>query len=119
MTSVTKALELAIRVLYAEGKPLRRSAVNDIQDALPLFIPIALIHLALAFFAVRDIIVRRTEKGPLFKGIWAIISVCIVVTGPLVYYYYARGEKSWSHRVTEAQRRMQEDALANKDKKDK
>ena len=92
--------------------------MNDIQEALPLFIPIALIHLILLFFAIRDL-ARRKEKGPIFKGIWGILCIGIVVTGPLVYFFYARGEKSWSLRVLEAQRRMQEDALADKDKKEK
>ncbi|MBM3131453.1 MAG: hypothetical protein FJZ95_00235 [Chloroflexi bacterium] len=92
--------------------------MNDIQEALPLFIPIALIHLILLFFAIRDL-ARRKEKGPVFKGIWGILATGIVVTGPLAYFMWARGEKSWSLKVLEAQQRMQQDAQADRDKNDK
>ncbi len=62
----------------------------NIEQYLPLLIPIAVLQLGLMIFALVDLIRRQRTKGP--KWMWALIILLINFIGPVVYLLAGREE---------------------------
>lgn len=63
---------------------------EQLQEILPLLIPILIIQLALVVFALVDLIRRPRTKGP--KWMWVLIILFINFIGPIVYLIVGRDE---------------------------
>ena len=79
-------------------------------------IAIVVIHLFLIFYSLRDLFTVSTIRNRLGKGVWVIVIVVFLVTGPIIYLNYGRGERSWSHKVKELQQRALEQARNEENK---
>ena len=64
--------------------------LDQLQDVLPLLIPIVLIQLALVVYALLDLIRRPKTKGP--KWLWVIIILFLNLIGPIIYLIIGRDE---------------------------
>ena len=64
----------------------------ELSEILPLLIPLAVIQLALLWFALRDLLNRdrRVKRGN--KMVWALIIVFVNLVGPLAYFFVGREE---------------------------
>lgn len=92
--------------------------MDDPGQILPVLIPIGVIHAALAIWGLADIL-RRKDTTALGKAVWAAVIIGIVLTGPLVYFTYGRGEKSWARRVAALQEKMREQPTQTPDPDEK
>ncbi|MBT4512784.1 MAG: PLDc_N domain-containing protein [Chloroflexi bacterium] len=73
-------------------------------------IGVAVIHLFLVIYALRDLFTLSTIKNRFGKMVWVLLIMVFPVTGPIVYLNYGRGERSWSHKIKELQQRAEEQA---------
>ena len=76
--------------------------MDDPGQILPVIIPIGILHLALMMWGLADILTRK-DMITLGKAVWSAVIIGIVLTGPLIYFMYGRGEKSWARRVAALQ----------------
>jgi hypothetical protein len=67
------------------------SELNNLQDILPLLLPIIVVQLALIVVALRDLMRRRTVRGE--KWMWVIIIVFVNMLGPILYFVLGRQDE--------------------------
>jgi uncharacterized membrane protein YhaH (DUF805 family) len=62
----------------------------ELNEILPLLIPIAVIQLVLIIFALRDLAKteRRVKGGS--KAMWAVLIIFVNFIGPLAYFFIGR-----------------------------
>jgi len=65
--------------------------MENLQQYIPLLIPIALIELALLAAALVDLIRRPQTRGP--KWLWVLVIVLINFIGPIVYFVVGRKDE--------------------------
>lgn len=92
--------------------------MDDPGQILPVLIPIGVLHAALAIWGLADILGRQ-DVITLGKAIWAAVIIGIVLTGPLIYFMYGRGEKSWVRRVAALQEEMRRQSAQPSDPDEK
>jgi hypothetical protein len=67
--------------------------MESIQQYLPLLIPLVVIQLGLAAAALIHIFKHDTYKiGN--RAVWIIVSLCVNIIGPVLYFVLGRGEES-------------------------
>lgn len=64
--------------------------VEQLQEVLPLLVPILIIQIALVVYALLDLIRRPHTRGP--KWLWVIVILFINLIGPIVYLVVGRDE---------------------------
>ena len=64
--------------------------MQNLNQWLPLLVPIVLLQFGLMIFALLDLIRRKRTKGP--KWAWALVIVLINFIGPIVYLMIGREE---------------------------
>lgn len=69
---------------------MSEDVLQQIQDLLPLLIPIILIQLALMAAALIDLIRRQQTRGP--KWMWVLIILFLNFIGPIIYFVVGREE---------------------------
>ena len=69
---------------------MSEDVLQQIQDLLPLLIPIILIQLALMAAALIDLIRRQQTRGP--KMMWVLIILFLNYIGPIIYFVVGREE---------------------------
>ncbi|MCA9973788.1 MAG: PLDc_N domain-containing protein [Anaerolineales bacterium] len=62
----------------------------NLQELLPLLIPVLIIQLALLAVALFDLARRPVTRGP--KWVWALVIVFVNIIGPILYFVFARDE---------------------------
>lgn len=67
------------------------SELNNLQDILPLLLPIIAVQLVLIVVALRDLMGRRTVRGE--KWMWVIIIVFLNMLGPILYFVLGRQDE--------------------------
>ena len=65
--------------------------MENVQQYLPLIIPLVLIQLALMVTALLDLRKREKTRGP--KWMWAIIIILGELVGPILYFTVGRLEE--------------------------
>lgn len=78
------------------------------SSILLLFIVIAIVHMVLVIFALRDLF-TLSQFIIIGKVIWTIFIIFPLVTGPLIYLQFGRGERSWNVKIQEMQQRAIEE----------
>ncbi len=58
---------------------------------VPYLVPVILLQLALAIFALRDLSRRRRVNGP--KWLWALAIIMVQFLGSILYFVIGRGEE--------------------------
>jgi hypothetical protein len=64
--------------------------MEELNQYLPLLIPLLLIQLGLVIAALWDLIRRDKTNGP--KWLWVIIILIINFIGPIIYFVVGREE---------------------------
>ena len=64
--------------------------LDQLQDVLPLLIPILIIQVALMVYALVDLVRRPRTRGP--KWLWIIVILFINLIGPIVYLVVGRDD---------------------------
>ena len=64
--------------------------MENLNELLPLLIPVILLQIALMVVALVDLVRRERTRGP--KWAWALVIVFINLIGPVVYLLFGRGE---------------------------
>jgi hypothetical protein len=64
--------------------------MDNLNELIPLLIPIFVIQIGLIVIALRDLIGRERTKGP--KWAWALVILFINIVGPVVYLLIGREE---------------------------
>jgi|GEM_PF-1518103 hypothetical protein len=90
--------------------------MDDLKDILPVLIPIGIVHVVLMGWALLDIF-HRKDAVAFVKLVWGLVVAAVVVTGPLVYFMYGRGDRSWARRVAAYQERMRQESMGPQDSK--
>ena len=65
--------------------------LNELNQYLPLIIPILVVQIALVVIALLDLSQRKSTWGP--KWVWVIVILFVNLLGPLIYFLVGR-EKS-------------------------
>ena len=81
--------------------------MDDYNEFVPLIIGLGIIHLLLVIFSIRDVL-KYGRFMIIGKIIWIIIILYVVITGPVLYLFYGRGERSWSKKMLELQQQARE-----------
>ena len=63
-----------------------------LQEMFPLLIPIFVIDVILAVAAVRHLL-RHTHYRFGKRAMWLVISLIILMFGPIIYFVFGRGEE--------------------------
>ncbi|MDO8970115.1 MAG: PLD nuclease N-terminal domain-containing protein [Saprospiraceae bacterium] len=69
---------------------MNTDVLAQIQQYIPLLIPIAIIQLGLLVAALIDIIKRERTRGP--KWVWILVVIFFNLFGPIVYFIFGRNE---------------------------
>lgn len=64
------------------------TAWQQIQEILPLLIPLFIIQIILIVVALRDLIPRTHTRGP--KWLWVLIILFVNLIGPIIYFAIGR-----------------------------
>ena len=65
--------------------------MEQLQEFLPLLIPLLIVQLVLVVFALLDLSKRQITRGP--KWMWVLIILFVSMIGPVVYFLVARPEE--------------------------
>ncbi|MDR2156251.1 MAG: PLD nuclease N-terminal domain-containing protein [Clostridiales Family XIII bacterium] len=65
--------------------------LNELGQYLPFLIPIAVIQLALTVAAVIHILRHDTYRFG-NRALWLVVSICVNVIGPILYFSIGKGE---------------------------
>lgn len=65
--------------------------MDSIRSMVPYLVPVILLQLALAIFALRDLSRRRRVNGP--KWIWVLAIIMVQFLGSILYFVIGRGEE--------------------------
>ena len=63
---------------------------TQLQQVLPLLIPILIIQVALVVYALVDLLRRPTTRGP--KWLWVMVILFFNLIGPIIYLVVGRDE---------------------------
>jgi hypothetical protein len=66
--------------------------VAQLQQALPLLLPLIALQLLLMILAVIDLFREERRVRWVSKPVWALIVVFINILGPLAYFFFGREE---------------------------
>lgn len=69
---------------------METNVIAQLQELLPLLIPILIIQIGLMIFALVDLIRREKTKGP--KWVWVLVILLFNIIGPIVYLIVGRDE---------------------------
>ena len=69
---------------------MSEDVLQQLQDYIPLLIPIILIQLGLVIAALVDLIKRPKVRGP--KWMWVLIIMFVNFIGPIIYFVVGREE---------------------------
>ncbi len=64
--------------------------MENLNQWLPLLIPILLLQLGLMIFGLLDLVRRERTKGP--KWAWALVIIFVNFVGPILYLMIGREE---------------------------
>jgi glucose uptake protein GlcU len=64
---------------------------QQLQQLIPLFIPIALLQLGLTVVALIDLARREKTKGP--KWVWLLVILLVSTLGPILYFVLGRQDE--------------------------
>ena len=64
---------------------------EQLQQLIPLLIPIALLQLGLTVVALIDLARREKTKGP--KWAWLLVILLVSMIGPILYFVMGRQEE--------------------------
>lgn len=92
--------------------------MSDPGQILPVLIPIGILHAVFMIWGLADTLARK-DMFALGKAIWAVVIIGIVLTGPLIYFMYGRGKKSWARRVAALQEEMRRQSMESQDSNEK
>lgn len=81
--------------------------MDDYNEFVPLIIGLGIFHLLLVIYSIWDIL-RHGQFIIIGKIIWVIIILYVIITGPVLYLFYGRGERSWSRKMLELQQQARE-----------
>jgi hypothetical protein len=65
--------------------------LSDIQEYIPLLIPLVLIQMGLMIAALVDLLRRERTRGP--KWAWALVILFVNMIGPIVYFVAGRQDE--------------------------
>jgi hypothetical protein len=65
--------------------------LSEIQQYIPLLVPVVLIELALMIAALVDLIRRPQTRGP--KWVWLLVILFVNFIGPIIYFVAGRKEE--------------------------
>lgn len=65
--------------------------MEQIQQYIPLLVPVVLIQLGLMVAALVDLVRREATRGP--KWAWALVIVLVNFIGPIVYFVAGRKDE--------------------------
>ncbi len=88
--------------------------MDNLNEFLPLLITLGIIHLGLLIYSIRDIF-KYGQFIVVGKIIWIVVIVYVVITGPILYLFYGRGDRSWSKKMLDMQQQAHEQIEKNKD----
>ena len=66
--------------------------MSELQQVLPLVLPLIVLQLALMFLAVFDLLKEERRVRWVSKPVWVLIVVLINIIGPLFYFFAGREE---------------------------
>lgn len=81
--------------------------MQEYNEFIPLIIGLGVVHLLLVVYSIWDIL-KHGQFMLIGKIIWIIIVLYVVITGPVLYLLYGRGERSWSKKMIELQQQARE-----------
>jgi hypothetical protein len=64
--------------------------LNQLKDALPIVIPLAIAELALVVYCLVDLFRKDRQVRGDSKLLWAVIVLVIGTLGPLAYLFFGR-----------------------------
>lgn len=64
---------------------------QQLQQLIPLLIPIALLYVGLTVAALIDLARREKTKGP--KWVWLLVILLVSTFGPILYFVIGRQEE--------------------------
>jgi hypothetical protein len=64
---------------------------QQLQQLIPLLIPIALLQLGLMIAALIDLARRERTKGP--KWVWLLVILLVSMIGPILYFVLGRQDE--------------------------
>ena len=70
---------------------MNEQEIQQIQELLPLLIPVLIVQLALIAAALIDLIRRPKTRGP--KWLWVLVILFFNIIGPIVYFIVGREEE--------------------------
>jgi hypothetical protein len=65
--------------------------MEQLQDLLPLLVPLLVIQLILMIAALVDLARRETTRGP--KWVWVLVILFVNLVGPVVYFLVGRSDE--------------------------
>ena len=65
--------------------------IQQLQQLIPLLIPIAILQLGLMVVALIDLARREKTKGP--KWAWLLVILLVSMLGPILYFVMGRQEE--------------------------
>lgn len=65
--------------------------ISELQQYIPLLIPLALIQTGLMIAALVDLLRREETRGP--KWVWALVILFVNMIGPIVYFVAGRKDE--------------------------
>jgi ABC-type spermidine/putrescine transport system permease subunit II len=68
-----------------------KKIMNEIQQLLPILIPLVVIGIILTLVAILDLRKQPSTRGP--KWMWALFICCITFWGSLAYFTIGRKEE--------------------------
>ncbi|MCB8989272.1 MAG: PLD nuclease N-terminal domain-containing protein [Chloroflexota bacterium] len=63
---------------------------QQVQEILPLLIPVIIVQIILIIVALRDLLPRSSTRGP--KWMWVLIILFVNLVGPIVYFTLGRDD---------------------------
>ena len=78
-------------MLEAEIKQRPKMNTQQLQQLIPLLIPIALLQLGLMVAALIDLARREKTKGP--KWVWVLVILLVSLFGPILYFVLGRQDE--------------------------
>jgi hypothetical protein len=65
--------------------------ISQIQQYIPLLIPVILIQVGLMIAAIFDLVRRSQTRGP--KWVWVLVILFVNFIGPIIYFVAGRREE--------------------------
>jgi hypothetical protein len=64
--------------------------MDNLNELIPLLIPILLLQIGLMVIALKDLVGRDRTNGP--KWLWAVVIIFFNIFGPIIYLLVGREE---------------------------